>query len=50
MHRYYERRYTPKVRSGKKCSACSLKEICLPRLEKVSSVKAYLNAAVEEAE
>ncbi len=50
MHRYYERRYTPKVRSGKKCNACSLKDICVPRLEKVSSVKAYLNVALGETE
>lgn len=50
MHRYYERRYTPKVRSGKQCTACSLKEICMPRMEKVSSVKAYLNVALGETE
>lgn len=50
MHRYYERRYTPKVRSGKQCNSCSLKEICMPRLEKISSVKTYLNTALGETE
>ena len=35
MHRYYERRYTPRVRTGKRCNSCSLKEICMPKLEKV---------------
>ena len=50
MHRYYERRYTPRVRTGKRCNSCSLKEICMPKLEKVSSVKAYLNEALGESE
>ena len=50
MHRYYERRYTPRVRTGKKCNSCSLKEICMPKLEKISSVKAYLNEALGESE
>ena len=27
MHRYYEQRYTPKVKTSKKCNACSLKDI-----------------------
>lgn len=30
MHKYYEQRYTPKVKTSKKCNACSLKDICLP--------------------
>lgn len=34
MHRYYEQRYTPKVKTSKKCNACSLKDICLPVLNK----------------
>ena len=48
MHQYFERRYTPKVKTGKKCKACSLKEICLPKLEKTCSVKTYLDRAAEE--
>ena len=27
MHKYYEQRYTPKVKTSKKCNACSLKDI-----------------------
>lgn len=43
MHRYYERRYTPKVKYSKACSACSLKEICLPKLGKNVAVKTYIS-------
>ena len=39
MHQYYERKYTPKVKYSKSCNACSLKEICLPKLGKNISVK-----------
>ena len=32
MNQYFIRGYTPKVRPGKHCNACSLKEVCLPKL------------------
>ena len=48
MHQYYDRRYTPKVKYSKACASCSLKEICLPKLEKAGSVKEYLKRALEE--
>ena len=32
MHQYAQRGYTPKVKPKKGCSACSLKDLCLPRL------------------
>lgn len=48
MHQYYSRGYTPKVKRSKACNACSLKEICLPRLEKISSVSAYITKTLEE--
>lgn len=50
MHQYYERRYTPKVKWKKGCTSCSLKDICLPKLGKVSSVKEYLSQALVEGE
>ena len=49
MHQYYERKYTPKVKTGKGCTACSLKEICMPRLSKTSSVKRYMEQVFQEA-
>lgn len=48
MHELYQRGYTPKVRPGKHCNACSLKELCLPRLMKARSVAAYMKEAMEE--
>lgn len=42
MHQLYERGYTPKVKKTKKCGACSLKEICLPKLEKGKNVALYI--------
>ena len=48
MHGYYSRRYTPKVKYSKSCNACSLKEICLPKLGKAGSVKDYLGQMLKE--
>lgn len=48
MHRLYERQHTPKVRPTKSCNACSLKELCLPKLMKVRSVRSYLAEAMGE--
>lgn len=50
MHQYYNRKYTPKVKYGKHCNACSLKEICMPKLGKAVSVKKYMEQVLEDAE
>ena len=50
MHQYYERRYTPKVKYSKACNACSLKDICLPKLGKAVSVKDYMHQILNEDE
>lgn len=42
MHQYYKRNYTPKVKRSKACTSCSLKDICLPKLEKTESVQTYM--------
>lgn len=49
MHELYKRGHTPKVKPTKSCNACSLKELCLPKLMKNRSVSAYLKSAMEEA-
>ena len=49
MHQYYERGYTPKVKYQKACSACSLKEICLPELGRNVSVKTYIEHAFQSS-
>ena len=48
MHQYLRRGYTPKVKTGKHCSACSLKELCLPVLCRSSSVEAYIQKRLQE--
>lgn len=47
MHQLYVRGYTPKVKKTKKCEACSLKEICLPKLEKGKNVAVYISEHME---
>ena len=48
MHRYYEQRYTPKVKRNKSCNACSLKDICMPALNKSISVSDYIDSKLHE--
>lgn len=48
MHQLYTRGYTPKVKLSKSCNACSLKEVCLPKLMKIQSVRSYLRAHLED--
>lgn len=50
MHQYYNRQYTPKVKYSKACNACSLKDICLPKLGKAVSVKEYMDQMLKEEE
>ena len=38
---------TPAPSPGKQCKACSLLNICLPKLGKVKSIKAYIQTALE---
>ncbi|MDR2753613.1 MAG: CRISPR-associated protein Cas4 [Oscillospiraceae bacterium] len=49
MHAYYQRRHTPKVKTGTFCRQCSLQEICLPVLCKRSSAGEYIRKRLEEA-
>lgn len=50
MRELYTRGSTPKVKPKKGCSACSLKEICMPVLLKDRSAAAYLRDRLEERE
>lgn len=50
MNDYFARGYTPKVRPGKHCNACSLKELCLPALYRRRDVAAYIRSHLEETE
>lgn len=48
MNEYFHRGYTPRVKQHAGCNRCSLKEICLPKLQKTNDVTAYIRNAVEE--
>ena len=50
MHQYFRRGYTPKVKTGKMCSSCSLKELCLPKLNKPVSARSYIAQMLKEEE
>lgn len=50
MHATYRRGSTPTAKPGHKCTGCSLKELCLPKINKCWSVSSYLAAGMEEAE
>lgn len=51
MHLIYNRRYTPKVKPSNSCKACSLSNICIPKLNKSLSVSKYINSnLMEESE
>lgn len=49
MHALAKRGHTPKVKPTKACNACSLKEICLPKLMTIRPVGDYLREHMEEA-
>ena len=41
MHRYFDRRWLPRPKRTKSCNACSLRDECLPKLEKLPSAREY---------
>ena len=48
MHALYMRGYTPLVKPSKSCGACSMKDVCLPKLSKNQSVAAYMAVRLKE--
>lgn len=44
MHELWKKGYTPNVKMKKGCNACSLKEICIPKLKKIKSVSSYIDS------
>ena len=48
MNDLFARGYTPKVRPGKHCNACSLKELCLPALCRKADAGRYIRAHIQE--
>jgi CRISPR-associated exonuclease Cas4 len=49
MHAYFQRGYTPRVKTSKACRACSLADICLPELqENVVQASKYIQQEIEK--
>lgn len=48
MHDYYNRKYTPKIKTGSFCKNCSLQNICLPALMNKRTVKSYIEGKIHE--
>lgn len=48
MYNFFMRGYTPKVRPGKHCNACSLKELCLPALCHKADARKYIQTHIRE--
>ena len=50
IHDYSSRGVTPSAKRTKSCNACSVKDICLPQLEKKKSVNEYIMSAISDTE
>lgn len=48
MNDYYQRRHTPKAKTGPHCKSCSLRDICLPEMLTKRSVKSYIEGRLFE--
>lgn len=48
MHQLYNKGYTPKVKKCKSCNACSLKELCVPKLFSVPRASQYILQHIQE--
>lgn len=48
MHRYDRAGHTPKAKPTKGCNACSLRDVCLPRLARISNVASYIKGRLED--
>ncbi len=51
MHAYFERGYTPRVKTSKACKSCSLEDACLPGLqEKTLPASQYIQMQIDSQE
>ena len=48
MHHYYDKRHTPKVKTGPFCKNCSLQHICVPHLMHKRSVQSYIEGRLSD--
>lgn len=50
MHAYTKAGYTPRVKKSIKCRACSLADVCLPKLSSCCSAREYICSHLSEGE
>jgi CRISPR-associated exonuclease Cas4 len=50
MHKYHMQGYTPKVKTGKFCFSCSMKDVCLPQICGKLSAADYINKYLENVQ
>ena len=48
MHDFFLRGWTPKPKRIRACASCSLRDLCLPELQKYQSAKTYIEKSLEE--
>lgn len=48
MQKYARTGYTPRARPSKGCTACSLKDVCLPKLGRLPDVASYIRQSLED--
>ena len=48
MHNLFNKRHTPKVRTGQWCRSCSLKDICLPKIMHKEPINKYIERMLTE--
>lgn len=47
MHELFRKGHTPNVKPAKKCKACSLENLCLPKLQKTMNVRTYIEQGIQ---
>ncbi len=50
MHELFQRGYTPNVKPTKQCKACSLENLCVPKLQKTMKVREYIRQGIHSDE
>lgn len=50
MHALFQRGHTPNVKPTKQCRACSLENLCVPRLQKSMRVREYIEQGIKAKE
>lgn len=48
MHDLFQRGYTPNGKISKQCKACSLENLCIPKLQKAMKVRDYIEQGMKD--